>query len=187
MPEYRRSNVLGAIYFFTLVTHRRRLLLTSDAARALLKDVFRRVQAKRPFIVEGFVLLPDHIHTLWRLPEGDADFSMRWSEIKGIFTRECLGKVIDDPIPPSSSRLRRRERGVWQRRYWEHLIRGEDDFCRHLDYIHYNPIKHGYVQRAREWLWSSFHRYVEIGWYDAEWGDCALEDLPDACMEEPDG
>ena len=115
-------------------------------------------------------VLPDHLHAVWTLPEGDADFAKRWQLIKSTFSRALpSGERI------SESRIARRERGIWQRRYWEHTIRDENDFARHVDYIHINPVKHGLVTRVRDWPFSSFHRMVKLGIYPEDWaGDAAV-------------
>ena len=109
-------------------------------------------------------MLPDHLHAVWTLPAGDADFAVRWQLIKASFSR---GLLREEPV--SASRSRKRERGIWQRRYWEHTLRDEDDFARHVDYIHFNPVKHGHVERVRDWQYSSFHRMVRLGVYPENW------------------
>jgi putative transposase len=184
MPEYRRANIPGAMYFFTVVTFQRRPFLTTDAARSCLRESIRWVQEKHPFAVEGIVILPDHLHILWGLPEGDTDFPLRWRSIKSAFTKRYLTQAAE-PAAPSISRWRKQERGVWQRRYWEHLIRDEHDMRQHLDYIHFNPVKHGYTQRPGDWPWSSFQQYVKMGWYDLTWGDLLPADVPAECVGEP--
>jgi REP-associated tyrosine transposase len=119
---------------------------------------------RHPFAIDGIVVLPDHLHTIWTLPEGDSDYAVRWNLIKGSFTR---GLPRAERI--SASRLRKRERGIWQRRYWEHTLRDDDDFARHVDYIHFNPVKHGYVAEASAWPFSSFRRMVRLGFYPENW------------------
>ena len=114
---------------------------------------------RRPFHIDGFVVLPDHLHAIWRLPAGDSDFSSRWREIKKAVTNGLGGSFAG---------------AVWQRRFWEHLLRDEQDWRRHMDYIHFNPVKHGLVQRPRDWAHSSFATCVAKGWYDEDWG---AEDL----------
>jgi len=129
-----------------------------------LWGVFKAARQRRPFAVEAIVILPDHLHCIWTLPPGDANFSARWHDIKARFTAQ---------IPPgerlSARRLEKGERGIWQRRFWEHVIRDERDYERHVDYIHYNPVKHGHVIRPADWPYSSFHRYVQSGIYDLDW------------------
>ena len=124
---------------------------------------------ERPFDIPAAVVLPDHVHFLWTLPEGDTDYPTRVGRTKAVFTRSL---AADDPrrMAPTVSRDVHRESGVWQRRYWEHTIRDEDDFKAHLDYVHYNPVRHGYVRSAREWSYSSFSRWVARGEYDSDWG-----------------
>ena len=169
MPNYRRWYVPGGTYFFTVVTHRRQPILTSDFARPILNQSFRHEMTRAPFALTAIVLLPDHLHALWTLPDGDADYSVRWKRIKEAFTRDYLaGGGPEAEVTPS--RERRQERGVWQPRFWEHVVRDEDDFKRCLDYLHWNPVKHGLVQRVADHPWSSFHRYVALGEYDPEWG-----------------
>ena len=166
--QYRRARTAGGTYFFTLVTYNRRKFLCEPENIVLLRVAFRYVMARHPFKIEAIVVLPDHLHCIWTLPEGDSEFSTRWRLIKSYFTRKCdatyRGRV-------SISRERKGEQAVWQRRFWEHQIRDERDFVRHVEYIHYNPVKHGLVKAPREWPYSSFHRYVQKGIYDAAWGD----------------
>lgn len=173
MPEYRRASIPGATYFFTVVTHRRQPLLTDARCRTALRDAINRVRSEMPFDIAAWVLMPDHLHTVWQLPSGDKDFSLRWSLIKQHVTRDCAMWLPQQNI--SCSREKRGEGGLWQRRFWEHLIRDENDFSRHLDYIHYNPVKHGYVANAGDWSYSTFHRYVKRGVYPADWGGVADE------------
>jgi len=164
MRTYIRSKIPGAVYFFTVNAADRHgnPLLTEHIAR--LRDAFRAVRRAHPFEIEGIVVLPDHIHSLWRMPEGDANYSTRWRLIKAQFSRSIpRGESV------SPSRIRRGERGIWQRRLWEHTIRDESDYARHMDYIHYNPVKHGYVERPGDWPYSSFHRSVRLGWYPVDW------------------
>lgn len=129
-----------------------------------LRDAFQEVKKAHPFDIDAIVVLPDHLHSLWTLPEGDDDFSLRWRQIKSAFSR-----AIEKDERISNSRLRKQERGIWQRRFWEHAIRDEEDFNRHIDYIHINPVKHGYVQRAIDWQFSSIHRYVKLGILPTDW------------------
>lgn len=176
--EYRRDRTPGASYFFTLVTHQRRPLLAVEEAVDRLRDAFRRVRARRAFTVEAMVILPDHLHCIWTLPPGDADFSTRWRLIKSRFTRS---NPVDGRVKPGSARRRKHEAAIWQHRFWEHRLRDDRDFRNHVEYIHYNPIKHGLVERLADWPWSSFHRYVERGLYPPDWGS-SVPDLPD-CPE----
>lgn len=153
----------GGTYFFTvnLLERRRRLLVEHID---LLRDAFGAAKAARPFDLLAIVVLPDHLHCVWRLPEGDADNANRWAQIKSGFSRAL-------PLHERRSprRITRRERGIWQRRYWEHLVRDEDDLRRHIDYIHINPVKHGHAARAVDWPYSSFRRWVAAGVYPMEW------------------
>ncbi|TWT32192.1 Transposase IS200 like protein [Posidoniimonas corsicana] len=172
MPNYRRAFVPGGTFFFTIVTHHRRCFLTEPAARQILRNSFRLVRARFPFAVEAIVLLPDHLHCVMTLPAGDADFSTRWNQIKGGFTRGWLAAGGAEG-PRSASRESKRERGVWQRRGYEHSCRDEEDLKRCIDYVHVNPLKHGLVDRVIDWPWSSFHRYVRAGEYSKYWGNAA--------------
>lgn len=165
--RYRRARTEGGTYFFTLVTHNRREFLCEPENIALLKAAFRHVIAQHPFKIEAIVVLPDHLHCIWTLPEGDSNFSTRWRLVKGYFTRKCDATYRGRR---SVSREQKGEQAVWQRRFWEHQIRDEQDFTRHVEYIHYNPVKHGLVEAPCEWSHSSFHRYVEAGIYDEAWG-----------------
>jgi putative transposase len=169
MPDYRRLYIPGGLYFFTLVTHRRRRFLTDALARECLRVSLDLTRKSLPFDLVAIVLLPDHLHTLWKLPDGDDDFSFRWKCIKEGFTKDYLGRGGTE-AGRSPSRKRRQERSIWQRRFWEHAIRDEQDFERHMDYIHYNPVKHGLVERPFQWPYSSFHRYVKLGVYPENWG-----------------
>jgi putative transposase len=167
MSDYRRYFVPGGTFFFTLITARRAHLFADGGARRLLGHLTRCCFRKYPVDVIAVVLLPDHLHTLWALPPGDARYSLRWSWIKGNFSRQWLAsRACGQPRVKSPEG----RRSVWQRRFWEHTIRDEDDLEAHFDYIHYNPVKHGYVTRPRDWRWSSFHRWVARGHYDIRWG-----------------
>jgi putative transposase len=163
MTTYRRLYTPGGQYFFTVVTHQRRPILVANIER--LRAAFHHVMTVRPFKVVAMVVLPDHLHCIWCLPENDLDFSTRWSIIKRYFST-VRGKGDINP-----SLEKKRERGVWQRRFWEHCLHDEDDWCRHMDYIHFNPVKHGYVSSPREWPYSSLTRAIARGWYDLNWGE----------------
>jgi putative transposase len=169
MSDYRRYFVAGGTYFFTVVSERRAPLFSDDAARSLLGSVIRRCLLRRPVRNIAVVLLPDHLHCLWALPPGDCAYSERWRWIKREFTRRWVAYGGAEQ-PRTDSRLRERRRGVWQRRFWEHTIQDEDDLEAHFNYIHYNPVKHGFVTRPRDWPWSSFHRWVRSGHYQPNWG-----------------
>ena len=169
MSDYKRSHVPGATYFFTLVTFGRRPILASPLARAYLRNALRETRAKQPFQLDAICLLPDHLHCLWTLPDGDADFSGRWNRIKGLFSK-CYRAANESHADDDLSRVRKGETTIWQRRFWEHCIRDADDFRRHLDYLHFNPVKHGHASNALDWPWSSLPRYVQLGWYEPAWG-----------------
>ncbi|HEX5362758.1 MAG TPA: transposase [Gallionella sp.] len=163
MTNYRRSNVAGACYFFTVnLADRQQSLLTDNIA--LLRNAFEYTRERHPFVIDAIVILPDHLHAIWTLPEGDRDFALRWRLIKTVFSRGLpLGERRSD------SRQEKGERGIWQRRYWEHLIRDDADYARHVDYIHINPIKHGLALRVADWPHSSFHRFVQAGVLPEDW------------------
>jgi putative transposase len=171
MTSYRRNFVAGASFFFTVnLADRRQKLLTEYMEP--LRSAFKYTQARHPFTIDSIVVLPDHLHAIWTLPEGDADFAMRWRLIKSTFSRALpAGEGI------SASRLSKGERAIWQRRYWEHMLRDEGDFSRHVDYIHYNPVKHGHVSCVKHWPYSSFHRMVRLGILPDDWaGDDGHDD-----------
>jgi putative transposase len=169
MTDYRRWRVSGGAYFFTVVTHQRRPILTHDVARRSLRDAFRVVRLRRPFRVDAIVLLPDHLHAIWTLPSGDFDYATRWQLIKRRFTKMFLG-MGGAEAGRSDSRTSKGERAVWQRRYFEHTCRDVAGLKRCADYLHVNPLKHGLVNRVVDWPWSSFHRYVRLGEYEPNWG-----------------
>jgi REP-associated tyrosine transposase len=169
MPNYRRLYVPGGTYFFTLVTANRRRILCHHRSREILRDAIERVARMRPFEIVAWVLLPDHLHAIWTLPNKDDDFSTRWQKIKDRFTRVYLAQGgVESRTSPS--RLRHGERAIWQRRFWEHSCRDDDDLKRCLDYVHWNPVKHGLVKNVRDYPWSTFHRYVRLREYPVEWG-----------------
>ena len=170
--RYRRADVAGGTYFFTVnLAERKRMLLVDHID--VLRSVMEKVKKAHPFRIDAMVILPDHLHAIWTLPEGDVDYPLRWSLIKAGFSRR-LPKTERRNL----SRIAKGERGIWQRRYWEHMIRDERDYTRHMDYIHYNPVKHGYVHRVTDWPYSTFHRAVAHGLYSQNWAgesDCYLE------------
>ena len=168
MSNYRRLYVPGGTYFFTVVTYNREFLFADDNRVAQLRRSMRVVKAKRPFAVVAGVVLPNHIHCMWTQPKDDANFSSRWQMIKTEFSRHVPATVRMDG-----------SKTVWQPRFYEHLIRDDDDFHRHLDYIHYNPVKHGMVTTPAEWPHSSFARFVAMGWYSTHWGETAPPDVDD--------
>ena len=163
MPNYRRNRVAGGTYFFTVnLLDRNSSLLVAEIEK--LRAAVRGVRARLPFHIDAWVVLPDHMHCLWTLPEGDADFSGRWRAIKIGFS-----KSLPNNEPRSLVRLSRGERGVWQRRYWEHTIRDDRDYAVHMDYIHFNPVKHALVEDPAQWPLSSFRRCVARGLYPPGW------------------
>ena len=162
MVRYRRNRIPGGSYFFTVTLHDRHGHALTDHIGPL-RRAFLNTQTRHPFAVDAIVILPDHLHTIWSLPPGDDDYPMRWRTLKALYTR-ALGR--------SGYRLPRHASGecaLWQRRFWEHTVRDGPDYRRHVDYIHYNPVKHGYVARVADWPWSSFHRYVRRGLLPVEW------------------
>jgi putative transposase len=163
MTDYRRAVVPGGTYFFTVNIADRGASLLVDHID-LLRDAIRYTRQRHPFVVDAMVVLPEHLHAVWTLPPGDADFPTRWRLIKTQFSR-----ALFQDEHRRASRIGKAERGIWQRRYWEHLIRDETDLARHVDYIHWNPVKHGYVERAGDWPYSTFHRFVRDGRLPADW------------------
>jgi len=182
MPEYRRYYVPGGTYFFTVVTHGRRRFLTDELSRKHLREAMNEEFAIRPVEMVAIVLLPDHLHAIWTLPEGDSGYSLRWKRIKELFTRSYLAGGGTEGAR-SASRLKHDERAVWQRRFWEHSVRDEDDFKRCLHYVHYNPVKHGLVSLPSEYPWSSFTKWVVLGEYTSNWGAAEPADVPGAEWE----
>lgn len=180
MPNYRRTRIAGASFFFTVVSFDRRPLLTTPVARDCLRHALRETRARQPFQLDAICLLPEHLHCILTLPEHDMDFSGRWNRIKGLYSKRYLrhGRRPADVVDPP--RRRKGEVAVWQRRFWEHSIRDETDFRRHLDCIHFNPVKHGHVMHPADWPWSSLRWYIELGWYDRDWGAQEPESLASA-------
>jgi putative transposase len=168
MSRYRRANTDGGTFFFTVnLADRSSDLLLRHVDR--LRRIYMSVQQHYPFETIAICVLPDHLHAVWSLPPGDANYPLRWNVIKSGFTRGLSGKA-----QRSLSKIARRERGIWQRRYWEHAIRDDRDLARHVDYIHFNPVKHGLVSRVCDWPHSSFHRYVDRGLLPSDWGGDAV-------------
>lgn len=169
MTNYRRNFLPGACYFFTVnLADRRSRLLTKNIGA--LRSAFREARARHPFTIDAIVVLPDHLHAVWTLPEEDADFPLRWRLIKSTFSRSLPRTEVVSP-----SRMEKSEQGIWQRRYWEHTLRDEADAARHIDYIHFNPVKHGHVTRVVDWPYSSFHRMVKLGICPPDWAGDADE------------
>jgi REP-associated tyrosine transposase len=163
MPNYRRNRVPGGTYFFTVnLLDRSSNLLVQHIDT--LREAVRGTRHRLPFVIDAWVVLPDHMHCLWTLPERDSDFPRRWKAIKTEFS-----KSLPSSEPRSIVGLRRGERGIWQRRYWEHTIRDDRDFASHMDYIHFNPVKHGLAEHPGDWPFSSFRRSVEAGLYPRGW------------------
>ena len=160
MPNYRRYCVKGGTYFFTVVTYRRQPIFNDASSISLLRQSFKVTKQRKPYTVLTLVVLPDHLHTIWKMPEDEHDFPSRWRTIKASFSIEYHKQHAET-----------RDQPLWQRGYWEHLVRDENDLYHHLDYIHYNPVKHGYVNAPREWKNSSFQRYITEGLYEKTWGE----------------
>ncbi|HET7315281.1 REP-associated tyrosine transposase [Salinisphaera sp.] len=159
--RYRRNYVVGGCYFFTVVTAGRRPWLGKARHVDLLRAAFRNVRSRHPFAIEAMVVLPDHLHAIWTLPPADGDYSLRWRLIKSDVSRR-IGSV----------------KRLWQPRFWEHTIRDEIDFTRHMDYIHYNPVKHGLAAAPYEWPHSSFAHCVRQGHYLPDWGRAGPPNIP---------
>ncbi len=170
--RYRRAVLAGGSFFFTLVTEKRRPLFATAETVDVLRQALASVQASRPFDLEAGVVMPDHLHCIWTLPTDDADFATRWRLVKTWFTKHCDPELR---LTPDHARRARGEQAIWQHRYWEHALRDEGDFARHVEYIHFNPVKHGYVAAAIDWPYSSFRRYVEAGIYPSDWGQGEMD------------
>ncbi|GAB3549701.1 transposase [Noviherbaspirillum agri] len=169
MPDYRRNRVPGGTYFFTVNLLERRSPLLTEHIDAF-RDAVRQVRARKPFHIDAWVVLPDHTHCIWTLPPGDVDYSGRWKAIKTAFA-----KALPSTERLSAARARKGERGIWQRRFWEHTIHDDAEYAAHMDYVHINPFKHGFVQRVVDWPYSSFHRLVQAGTYPYDWAGDARE------------
>src|SRR3954469_11107416 len=170
MALYRRNFVPGGTYFFTVTLADRRSSMLVDQVKAL-RSAFRVARTERPFSIDAIVILPDHLHVVMSLPPDDADFSGRWRRIKGHFSTELIA---------AGAALKRASNGdllLWQRRFWEHTIRDDGDFARHVDYIHFNPVKHGLVRCVVDWPHSTFHQYVRRGILPADWAGTVGEPL----------
>ncbi len=166
MSDYRRIYIPGGHYFFTVITWRRRPVFANEQNIQILRTALGQIRSEKPFAIDAIVILPDHLHCLFRLPENDADFSGRWREIKKYVARRAGQKINH-----------RGEYNIWQRRFWEHSVRNENDWRRHMDYIHYNPVKHGLAQSPAQWPYSSFKTAVGKGWYPYNWGQ---NDIPES-------
>ncbi len=172
MSRYLRAIVPGGCFFFTLVTHQRYPWFADVQHVERLRQGFQRIKQKYPFHLDAIVVLPDHLHCVMRLPENDTDYALRWRLIKYYVARGIETHVNH-----------RREKRVWQKRYWEHVIRNDADWQRHVDYIHYNPVKHGYVGLPADWKYSSFLRAVEKGWYAPDWGRTSVPGIDGLDLE----
>ena len=169
MPNYRRNRIEGGTYFFTVNLHDRRSDLLVAKVDAL-REAVRATRTRYPFHIDAWVVLPDHMHCLWTLPPRDFDFPVRWQMIKTSFSRSVSGRECR-----RASLVRKREAGIWQRRYWEHTIRDDRDYAVHMDYIHFNPVKHGVAAHPSDWPFSSFGRAVALGIYPPAWAACGAE------------
>ena len=164
MPNYKRTRIDGACFFFTVVTHKRQPLFNHDLSRSILRETIKKVQERFPFEIPAFCLMPDHLHCIWQMPEGDSDYSKRWSIIKRTFSQQYLASSGIN-IHRNTSRINKRELGIWQRRFWEHRCRDRDDYYNHINYIHYNPIKHKLVNSLKDWPYSTYHKFFDNGYY----------------------
>jgi len=171
MTRYRRDKTPGASWFFTVVTYQRRELLCDKPVRIALRNAISRVRIRHPFVIDAWILLPNHFHCIWTLPDGESNYSLRWKLIKSYVTRAC-GKYYLQPEDLPPSKTRRRESVIWQRRFWEHRIKNEKDYALHMDYLHYNPVKHGYCKAPSKWRYSTLHRLKAEGIYPEDWGEC---------------
>lgn len=169
MVAYRRNRQEGASYFFTVTLKNRQASLLTDNID-ILRRCFKRCKNHHPFHIDAIVILPEHLHTIWTLPVSNDDYPKRWRLIKAAFTRELQKEHL------ISNKNKHGEHAIWQRRYWEHTLRNEKDFNQHIDYIHYNPVKHCLVEKVSDWPYSSFHRYVDAGILPNDWGGAQATD-----------
>ena len=170
MPNYLRNRIKGGCYFFTLnllERHNNQLLVEQID---LLRYVVKKVRIKHPFHIDAWVVLPEHMHCIWTLPKDDDDYALRIRLIKTLFS-----KNLPNTERRTTIRRAKGERGIWQRRFWEHTIRNDIDYCRHMDYLHYNPVKHGYVEKVADWPFSTFPHLVRQGVYSENWGIDEIE------------
>jgi putative transposase len=163
--QYRRADVAGGTYFFTVNLAERKNTLLIDHFEKL-RLALNKTKQQHPFLLDAMVILPEHLHAIWTLPKNDNDFAKRWMLIKSNFSRQ-----LPKTERINQSRKTKGERGIWQRRYWEHLIRDDLDYQRHVEYIHYNPVKHGYVDSPTDWKYSTIHQHIEQGRIEANWGN----------------
>jgi putative transposase len=169
MPNYVRPKIAGASVFFTVALADRGSNLLERETDAL-REAVRTTALEHPFHINAWVVLPDHIHCIWTLPDGDWDYSVRWQKIKTRFS-----KVVGRVGPRSASKIAKGEAGIWQRRFWDHHIRDERDFTMHLRYCWWNPVKHGFVQRPVDWPHSSIHRDIRLGQVEPEWAGIKID------------
>jgi putative transposase len=170
MPQYLLAWVPGGTFFLTIVTFERRQIFNQPQECRILGKAVNQVRGDYPFSLDAWVLMPDHLHVIWTLPKGDINYGKRVGLVKAYFSKAAR-TWFHDESKMNPSRRDRRETTIWQRRFWEHTIRDEEDLARHFDYLHYNPVKHGLVQRVRDWPYSSFHRLVKEGIYPNDWGE----------------
>ena len=168
MPSYTRLKNPGGCYFFTVVTYKRRKVLCLPEVRTALRQAINNVRQTMPFEIVAWVLLSDHLHCIWTLPEGDSNYAMRWAKIKSQVTRQCK-HIASQNL--TTTKTTKGELGFWQSRFWEHQIRDKKDLENHLNYIHYNPVKHGFCQIASQWQFSTLHRYIKQHKYSENWGE----------------
>ena len=177
MSNYRRNTTEGATWFFTVVSLHRRPFLCDEPVRLALRESICRVRQKYPFKIDAWVLLPDHSHFIWTLPEGDSNYSLRIRLLKRFVTQSCKSRLHQDRLN-TASRNEKGESTLWQRRFWEHQIRDEKDLGIHMDYIHYNPVKHGLCKSPQEWRYSTLHRLVRKGKYPEKWASSYEPEIP---------
>ena len=169
MANYRRAIAPGGTFFFTVVTYRRRSIFDQPEGRKILREVVQEVREQYPFIIDAWVLLPEHMHCIWTLPQESSNFSIRWNRIKSGFSKKAKS-VYHLEEWMNDSKRKHREATIWQRRFWEHQIRNDWEYQVYMDHTHFNPVKHGLVEMVIDWPYSSFHRYVRLGIYPEQWG-----------------
>ena len=179
MANYRRDKTPGGWYFLTLVTYQRKPIFADSNSVLLFKKVLMQIKENDPFNIIAIVILPEHIHMIIQLPDEDSHYSRKIAKIKREFGKEFL-EINPHEVHLTESNLNRKERGIWQRRFWEHKIRNQDDLKKHIDYIHINPVKHGDVQKIADWKWSSFLKFVRNGYYQLDLSDLSIQDIKGA-------
>jgi len=182
MANYRRARLSGGTFFFTVVTYRRRSLFGQAECRRILREAVQEARKRYPFTIDAWVLLPEHMHCIWTLPTESADFSIRWSLIKSYFSKRTRALLHVEQWM-NESKQKHRETTIWQRRFWEHLIKDDREYQVYMDYSHFNPVKHGLVKRVVDWPFSTFHRYVRSGVYPENWGGESTGSLGDGFSE----